>query len=480
MVAVSAEVRHRDRIYVGGAWVRASKPGAAIDIVNPSTEEVMGSVPEAAAADADRAVAAARAAFPGWSSTAPEERGAFLARIAEGLQARIGDIAAVVTEEIGTPVNLSALVHGGLPVMTFTAMPQVLAELVFEERVANSIVLREPVGVVACITPWNYPLHQVAAKVAPALAAGCTVVVKPSELAPLSAFLLADVVEEAGVPAGVFNVVSGTGPEVGEALVVHPEVDMVSFTGSGPTGRRVSELAATTVKRLALELGGKSATVVLDDADLRRAVAAGVTGAFLNSGQTCSALSRILVPRDRLAEAEAAAAAAAAQYTAGDPFEATTRLGPLVSDAQRRRVWAYIEQGLAEGARLVTGGPGAPDGQDRGWFVKPTIFSDVRTEMTIAQEEIFGPVLAMMAYDSEEEAIAIANGTVYGLSGAVWSGDPERAQRVARRLRTGQVEINGGTFNPLAPFGGFKQSGHGRELGRYGLEEFLETKALQL
>ncbi len=472
--------RHRDRLFINGSWVNSFKPGASLAIVNPSTEEVMGYVPEGAAADADAAVVAARAAFPAWSGMPVAERAAFLASIAAGLQARIGDIATVVAEEIGTPINLSSLIHGGLPVMTFSVMPQIVTDFVFEERIGNSVVVREPAGVVACITPWNYPLHQLAAKVAPALAAGCTVVVKPSELAPLSAFVLADVVEEVGVPAGVFNLVSGTGPEVGEALAVHPEVDMVSFTGSVAAGRRVGELAAASIKRVALELGGKSATIVLDDADLRRAVPAGVSSAFLNSGQTCSALTRMLVPRQSLAECEAIAAGAAAEYTPGDPFRPTTRLGPLVSEAQRRRVWGYIDQGLVEGARLVTGGRGAPEGQDRGWFVKPTIFSDVVPDMAIAQEEIFGPVLAMIPYDAEEEAIAVANATVYGLSGAVWSADAERAQRVARRLRTGQVEINGGTFNPLAPFGGFKQSGHGRELGRYGLEGFLESKSLQL
>lgn len=473
-------IRRRHRIYVDGAWVAASKPGAAIDIVNPSTEEVMGSAPEATSADVDAAVVAARTAFESWSATSPAERSAFLALIAEGLQTRIGEIASLVAEEMGTPVNLSGLVHGGLPVMTFSVMPQILAAFPFEERIGNSLVVREAVGVVGCITPWNYPLHQLAAKVAPALGAGCTVVVKPSELAPLSAFLLADVVAEAGVPAGVFNLVSGTGAEVGEALVVHPDVDMISFTGSVTTGRRVGQLAAATVKRVALELGGKSATVILDDADLRRAVSGGVTGAFLNSGQTCSALTRMLVPRHLLSEAEAIAVSAAGEYTPGDPFLPTTRLGPLVSQSQRRRVWAFIEQGLAEGARLLCGGEGKPADLHRGWFVKPTIFSDVTASMTIANEEIFGPVLVIIPYDTEEEAIAVANATVYGLAGAVWSADPIRAQRVARRLRTGQVEINGGTFNPLAPFGGFKQSGHGRELGRFGLEEFLETKSLQL
>lgn len=473
-------VRRRDRLYVNGGWVPGTKPGATTAIVNPSTEQTMGWVPDGAAADADTAVRAARAAFAGWSTTPAGERGGYLAAIGAGIQARITDIAAVVAEEIGTPLNFSSLVHGGLPMMTFTLMPEILRELAFEERIGTSLVLREAVGVVAGITPWNYPLHQLAAKVAPALAAGCTVVAKPSELAPLSAFLLADIIHEAGLPHGVFNLVSGTGPEVGEALVVHPEVDMVSFTGSVPTGRRVSELAAASVKRVSLELGGKSATLILDDADLARAVPAGVTGAFLNSGQTCSALTRMLVPRARLEEAEARAAATAHQYTPGDPFEPTTRLGPLVSEAQRRRVWDYIDQGLADGARLVTGGTGSPEGHERGWFVRPTIFSDVAPEMSIAQEEIFGPVLAMIPYDSEEEAITIANGTVYGLAGAVWSSDADRAQRVARRMRSGQVEINGGTFNPLAPFGGFKQSGYGRELGRHGVEEFLTTKSLQL
>ncbi|HUR17672.1 MAG TPA: aldehyde dehydrogenase family protein [Acidimicrobiales bacterium] len=471
-------VRHRDRLYIDGSWVGASKPGAGIEVQNPASEMVAGSVPEGAAADANAAVSAARKAFEEWSATTPEERGRYLAAIGGGLQARTEDIAAVVAEEIGTPINLSALVHAGLPTMTFSLMPQILREIVFEERVGNSLVLRDPVGVVAGITPWNYPLHQMAAKVAPALAAGCTIVVKPSELAPLSAFLLADVIDEVGLPPGVFNLVSGTGPEVGEALVAHPEVDQVSFTGSVPTGRRVSELAAASLKKVTLELGGKSATLILDDADLATAVAAGVTGAFLNSGQTCSALTRMLVPRGRLEDAEALAAATAEEYTPGDPFAPATRLGPLVSEAQRRRVWDFIEQGLADGARLIAGGPGAPPGQDKGWFVRATVFSDVGPGMSIAQEEIFGPVLAIIPYDSEEEAVAIANGTVYGLAAAVWSSDDERARRLARRLRSGQVAVNGGTFNPLAPFGGFKQSGHGRELGRHGVEEFLTTKSL--
>jgi aldehyde dehydrogenase (NAD+)/betaine-aldehyde dehydrogenase len=353
-------------------------------------------------------------------------------------------------------------------------------QIAWQEEVGNSLIVREPAGVVAAITPWNYPLHQIANKVAPAMAAGCTVVLKPSEVVPLNAFVLAEVIEAAGVPAGVFNLVTGTGPVVGEAMVSHPEVDMVSFTGSTRAGRRVSELAAAAPKPVALELGGKSPNVILDDADIAKAVAAGVANCFLNSGQTCSALTRMLVPREKLAEVEQIAAAAAEKHTPGDPFEEGTRLGPLVSDAQLERVRGYIEKGVSEGARLVTGGAEPPEGAERGYFVRPTVFSDVDNSMTIAQEEIFGPVLSIIPYDSEEDAIRIANDTVYGLSGGVWSGDEERAKRVARRIRTGQVEINGGAFNPMAPFGGYKQSGHGRELGRYGLEEFLVAKSMQL
>ncbi|HWW52235.1 MAG TPA: aldehyde dehydrogenase family protein, partial [Acidimicrobiales bacterium] len=313
-----------------------------------------------------------------------------------------------------------------------------------------------------------------------ALAAGCTVVLKPSEVAPLNAFILTEIIDEIGLPAGVFNLVTGVGPVVGEAIAAHPDVDMVSFTGSTRAGKRVAELAAQTVKRVALELGGKSPNVILDDADFERAVADGVGKCYLNSGQTCSALTRMLVPRSRLAEAEEIAARTAETYTPGDPFGEATRLGPLVSAAQRERVRGYIQKGIDEGAKLVTGGAEAPEGLAKGFFVRPTVFSEVRTDMTIAQEEIFGPVLSILPYDTEEEAIAIANDSIYGLAGGVWSGDPDRAKRVARQLRTGQVEVNGGSFNPLAPFGGFKQSGNGRELGKYGLEEFLEVKSLQL
>jgi acyl-CoA reductase-like NAD-dependent aldehyde dehydrogenase len=377
------------------------------------------------------------------------------------------------------PLTMSTAIQAGLPIMTSGQMAQIVREFPFEEQVGNSLVVREPVGVVGCITPWNYPLHQVVNKVAPALAAGCTVVLKPSEVAPFTAFVLAEIVDEAGLPAGVFNLVSGTGPIVGEAIVTHPDVDAVSFTGSTRAGKRIAELAAATVKRVTLEMGGKSANLILDDADLEKAVRSGVNNAFLNSGQTCTALTRMLVPRDRQADAERIAADQAAKLTVGDPFDDSSRLGPLVSDVQRERVRGYIRKGIDEGARLVIGGADAPPGLRRGYYVQPTIFADVRPDMTIAQEEIFGPVLSIIPYDTEEDAVRIANDTVYGLAGAVWAADPARAERVARRLRTGQVDVNGGRFNPMAPFGGFKQSGVGRELGRFGLEEFLEVKSLQ-
>lgn len=469
----------RDKLYIDGAWVQPDGK-ATIKVYNSGTEQVMGQIPDGTPADIDRAVAAARSAFDSWSQVDREERSKYLQRISEGLQARMGDIAETVAAEVGMPLNLANLIQAGLPLMTFGSLPGILESFPFEEQVGNSLVVREPVGVVGAITPWNYPLHQVAAKVAPALAAGCTVVLKPSEVAPLSAFILAEVIHEVGLPAGVFNLVTGTGPVVGEALAAHPEVDMISFTGSTRAGKRVSELAAQTVKRVSLELGGKSPNVILEDADLERAVKAGVGAAFLNSGQTCSALTRMLVPRSRLAEAEEIAVRTAETYTLGDPLAEGTRLGPLASDIQRERVRDYIRKGVDEGAKLLTGGPEAPEGLERGYFVKPTVFSEVENSMTIAQEEIFGPVLSILPYDSEDEAVRIANDTIYGLAGAVWSGDPERAKSVARRLRTGQVEVNGGSFNPVAPFGGYKQSGHGRELGKYGLEEFLEVKSLQL
>ena len=378
------------------------------------------------------------------------------------------------------PLKVSQRVQAGLPAIDVGSLPPVMAAFDWEVEIGNSLVVREPVGVVGAITPWNYPLHQITAKVAPALAAGCTIVVKPSEVAPLNAFLLADIIDEVGLPAGVFNLVTGYGPVVGEAMASHPGIDMISFTGSTVAGRRVSELAAATVKRVSLELGGKSANVILDDADLAQAIPDGVAKCFLNSGQTCSALTRMLVPRERLAEAEQLAAAAAEKYAPGDPFDPSSRLGPLVSARQLERVRGYIEKGLSEGARLVTGGAERPDGIESGYFVSPTVFSDVTSDMTIAQEEIFGPVLVLIPYEDEQDAVRIANDSQYGLAGGVWSADEDRAKGVARQMRTGQVEINGAVYNPLAPFGGYKQSGHGRELGPFGLNEFLEVKALQL
>ena len=376
--------------------------------------------------------------------------------------------------------QLSMLIQAGLPYASFSSVAGVVEGFAFEEKVGSSLVVREPVGVVGCITPWNYPLHQISAKVAFALAAGCAVVVKPSELAPLNSFVLAEIVHDVGLPPGVFNLVTGTGPVVGEAIVSHPGVDMISFTGSTRAGKRVAELASRRVARVALELGGKSANVILEDADLEQAVSDGVGKCFLNSGQTCSALTRMLVPRSKLAEAEAVARRTAERFTPGDPFDEDSRLGPLASQAQWDRVQGYIQRGIDEGASVVAGGLGRPDGLERGYFVKPTVFSQVRSDMTIAQEEIFGPVLSILPYDSEEEAVEIANDSIYGLAGGVWAGSQEHAIDIARQIRAGQVEINGGAFNPSAPFGGFKQSGIGRELGHHGLEEFLEVKSLQL
>ncbi|HEY1286428.1 MAG TPA: aldehyde dehydrogenase family protein [Solirubrobacterales bacterium] len=478
-MATAAELQVRDRIFIGGEWVEpeGSEP---IEVVNSTTEEVMGTIPACTPDDADRAARAARAAFDSWSQTPRQERASHLAAIAAGLGERSDEIAATITQELGMPLKLSKMIQAGLPIGQFAAMPQLMDEVAWEEEIGNSRVLREPIGVLGAITPWNYPLNQIAAKVAPALAAGCTVVLKPSEVVPLNAFILAEVIEAAGLPPGVFNLVTGTGPVVGEAIAAHPEVDMVSFTGSTRAGRRVSELASASVKPVAMELGGKSPNVILDDADLERAVPDGVAKCFLNSGQTCSALTRMLVPASKLAEAEAIAAKAAEAFTPGDPFDDSTRLGPLVSETQRERVRGYIEKGEEEGAKLLTGGVAAPEGLERGFFVRPTVFSDVVPEMTIAQEEIFGPVLAIQAYDDEDDAVRIANDSVYGLAGGVWSADPERAIGVARRIRTGQIEINGGAFNPIAPFGGYKQSGHGRENGRYAIEELLQVKSLQL
>lgn len=479
-VAEATDVKTYEKHYINGEWVEPSSPGEFLEVVNASTEEIMARVPRGNAADVDRAVKAARAAFETWQTSTIEERCEVLGKISQGLMARLPEIAMTVSKEVGMPLKLSQIVQAGLPATTFGNYATILQATQFEEKIGNSLVVKEPVGVVGCITPWNYPLHQIANKVAPAIAAGCTVVLKPSEVAPSTALILAEVIDAAGLPKGVFNLVNGTGPEVGEAMAGHADIDMINFTGSTRAGRRVSEVAAATIKRVALELGGKSASIVLDDADLETAITGTFDQAFMNSGQTCTAPTRLLVPESKYAEAVEIAKKTAESFTLGDPTTDAGRLGPLITEGQRERVRGYIAKGIAEGARLVTGGAEAPDDLPKGYYVKPTVFADVTNDMTIAREEIFGPVMSVLAYKDEEDALRIANDSPYGLSGAVWSADDERAQRVARRMRTGQVNINGGAFNPLAPFGGYKQSGHGRELGKYGLEEFLEVKSMQM
>jgi len=470
----------KDKLFIGGRWV-APAGRETIEVHNAGNGEVMGRIPASNEKDADAAVRAARAALESWKETPVEKRAEFLEKISAGLKARADELARTIAQEVGMPLKLSGRIQAGLPIANFSNYAKLLKDFSFEERVGNSLVVREPVGVAVAITPWNYPLHQITLKVAPALAAGCTVVLKPSEVAPFNAFVLAEVIEAAGLPAGVFNLVTGYGAGVGEALVRHPGVDLISFTGSTRAGKRISELAAQGVKRVALELGGKSASVILDDADLPAAVKGTVNGCYLNSGQTCTALTRMLVPENKYQEAAKIAAEVAKGFTVGDPLLETTKLGPLSSQAQLERVRGYIKKGLAEGAELVAGGSEPPANVPAGgYYVQPTVFGRVKNSMAIAQEEIFGPVLAIIPYRDEEDAVRIANDTVYGLAGAVWSKDEARAQRVARRIRAGQVEVNGGAFNMNAPFGGFKQSGHGREAGRYGLEEFLEYKSLQL
>jgi aldehyde dehydrogenase (NAD+) len=465
-------------LLIDGARV-PSASNETLAVVDPTTAEELARVPAGAVADVNRAVAAARAAFEGWSATPVAERAAYLRAIAEVIREHVEELAALAARDVGTPVGSGRFMHGKLPAGTFANMADNIETFELETRDGDTLVVREPVGVVGCITPWNYPLHQLAAKVAPALAAGCTVVVKPSEVAPLTIWRFAQLLDQVGLPAGVFNLISGSGPLVGEALASHPDVDMVSFTGSVRGGTRVAELAAASVKRVTLELGGKSPNVVLDDAgDLQTIVSGAVSDTTFNAGQTCSALTRLIVPRARLAEVEAIAKETAEATRIGDPSLDDTQLGPVVSSTQYDRVREYIEIGIAEGARLVTGGTERPEGAGDGYFVAPTVFSDVHTGMRIAQEEIFGPVLVVIPYETEDDAVRIANDSLYGLSGGVWSGSVERAERVARRMRTGQVKVNGGSWNPAAPFGGYKRSGIGRELGALGLEEFFETKAL--
>ena len=472
-------MNNRSEIYIDGNWI-ASSGTESIDVINPSTEEIIGSTPAGTKEDVDLAVKAAKEAFQGWSETSLEERLSYIENLAAKLGERSAEIGELISQEVGMPGKMSMMIQAGLPATTTASISGTAREFPFEETIGRSLVTREPIGVVGCITPWNYPLHQIMAKVAPAMAVGCTVVLKPSEVAPLNAFLLAEIIDELNFPKGVFNLVSGVGPVVGEAIVAHPDVDMVSFTGSTRAGTRVAEIAAANVTRVHQELGGKSANIILDDADLSAAIPSAVGACFLNSGQTCSALTRLLVPSSKMDEAAELAAQAAAGFTVGPADDETSKLGPLVSQAQWDRVQNYIKTGIDEGAALVTGGLGKPDGLDSGYFVKPTVFANVENSMTIAQEEIFGPVLSIIGYEDDDDAIRIANDSDYGLSGGVWSSDNERALKVAKKLRTGEVDMNGSFLNTDAPFGGYKKSGNGRELGRFGMYEFVEAKQINL
>jgi len=465
------------KIYIGGAWVD-SEGSETISVVNPATEEVIAQVPAGTPEDADRAVAAARAAFESWGATPPAERGKYLGRIADVLSARADELAETISAEVGMPIKIAKMAQVAGPLAHLASHGDLAEEFAWEEQSGGALVVRAPAGVVAAITPWNFPLNQVVNKIAPAILAGCTVILKPSEVAPLTAWAIAEAAEEVGLPPGVFNLVSGFGPVVGEALVRHPDVDMVSFTGSTRAGKQIAALAAESVKRVALEMGGKSANIILEDANLDEALLAGVRACYLNSGQVCVALSRMLVPRSRYDEIVGRVKDIVEAVTVGDP-KSDVQLGPLVSEVQRDRVRSYIDKGVAEGARLVTGGSAAPDDLPTGYYVRPTVFADVDNSMTIAQEEIFGPVLTIIPYEDEDDAVRIANDTIYGLSGAVWSGDAKRAERVARRLRTGTVRVNQGGRG-RGPFGGFKQSGLGRESGVYGLEEFVELQNISI
>jgi acyl-CoA reductase-like NAD-dependent aldehyde dehydrogenase len=471
-----ASVLTRDAIYIDGHWIAPRGDGRA-DVLNPATEEVLGRIPLAAPDDVDRAVRAAASAQPYWAATPAAERAAAVRRIADGLAARGDALLDLLIREIGTPRQLAEGMQYRVAVDVFREAADLLEETIADEQVANSLVTHEPIGVVGLIVPWNYPLYQAALKVAPALVVGCAVVLKPSAMATLSLYVLAEVIDEAGLPPGVFNLVTGGGAAVGEALAAHPLVDMVSFTGSPAVGRRVAALAAQNITKVALELGGKGASVVLPDGDIEAAVTHATRSCFGNAGQTCAAMTRLIVPRSRLVEAEEATRAAAAAYVPGDPLLPETRLGPVISGEQRKRVRSYIEAGEREGARIVVGGLDPALVPDRGYYVPATVFTDVRPDTTIAQEEIFGPVLAIEPVDGIEDAVRVADGTPYGLTASVWSADREAARAVGARLHVGSVNVNGGRFNPSAPFGGRKDSGYGRERGRFGLEEFLVPKA---
>jgi len=465
------------KFYINGEWVAPSTTDT-LEVINPATEEPIATIAMGGKADVDKAVAAAKAAFVTFSQTSVAERAALLGRIIEAYKARMADIAATVSQEMGAPIGLAnaAQAPAGLGHLMFAL--NAMQSFPWEEDAGKARIVREPIGVCGLITPWNWPLNQIAAKVGPAIAAGCTMVLKPSEIAPLNAIIFAEVMHAAGTPPGVFNLVHGDGPTVGVAMSSHPDIDMMSFTGSTRAGISVAQESAKTVKRVAQELGGKSPNVILDDASFAEVVARDTFGVCMNTGQSCNAPTRMLVPASRMAEAAAIAKATAEQIKVGDPSNPQTQIGPVVSETQYNKVQALIQKGIDEGAKLETGGLGRPDGLNRGYFIRPTIFSDVRNDMTIAQEEIFGPVLSLIPYSDEEDAVKIANDTVYGLSAYVSSGNLDHAAQVGRRIRAGNVHLNGAGVDPGAPFGGYKQSGNGREFSKWGLEEFLETKAL--
>ena len=465
------------KFYIDGAWVDPAAP-KPFDVINPATEEPCARISLGSAKDVDRAVKAAKAAFPGFSRTTREERVALLEAILAAYKKRYDDIAKVISMEMGAPITLATRAQAATGVGHLNQMIKVLKEFKFDEVRGTTLLAKEAVGVCGFITPWNWPINQIVCKVAPALAAGCTMVLKPSEIAPLNAILFAEVMHDAGVPKGVFNLVNGDGPTVGQAIASHPDVDMVSFTGSTRAGVAVAKAAADTVKRVHQELGGKSANIVLPDADLDKAVSSGIQNVMRNSGQSCNAPTRMFVQAGQHDQAAAIAKKAAEGLKVGDPNAADTALGPVVSETQYNKIQRLIEAGIAEGATLVTGGPGRPEGVNRGYYVRPTVFANVRNDMTIAREEIFGPVLAILPYESEAQAVTMANDTPYGLAAYVQSGSAESARRVASQLRAGNVHLNGTPMDISAPFGGYKQSGNGREYGEWGLDEFLELKAV--
>jgi len=467
-----------EQFYINGEWVDPAEGSNMLDVLNPSNEEVIGSIAMGSAADVDKAVTAAKTAFNTFSQTTVEERLALLGRIVEVYQTRYDEIAETISNEMGAPLSLSKAAQAATGLGHFAQAIEILQDFEWEETKGKNIIRKEPIGVVGMITPWNWPINQISCKVAPALAAGCTMVLKPTEIAPLNAMIFAEILHEAGVPAGVFNLVNGDGLTVGEAMSCHPGIDMMSFTGSTRAGIAVAKGAADTVKRVAQELGGKSANIILDDADFESAVTGGAKHCFVNSGQSCNAPTRMLVPEDRHEEAKEIAKRAAESTKVGDPMAGDTVMGPVVSEMQFNKIQGLIEKGIEEGAELVVGGPGKPEGLNAGYYVRPTVFGNVNNDMTIAREEIFGPVLSILPYKNEEEAIEIANDTEYGLYGYVSSGDMSRAKRVANRIRAGSIAINNAGADFTAPFGGYKQSGNGREWGPFGFDEFLEIKAV--